>query len=127
MTVIVDKKISDPGDAYIRFRQSTIHGFVMKYMPTNNDISELLESGKKIMRDTANTQKRVKVIVFNDSAYWIHDNQFYTASLKENGEIDTDAAVPVTADDLSEEEINVLMNIVDDLRRKEDDGSSSGN
>lgn len=127
MARFVENRTSDPGRAYVKFRQSTIHGFVMRYMPTNNDINELIENGKSMFNHPTNYQNRVKVIVMGDSAYWIHNNQFYTASLKDNGEVNMDSAVPVTADDMSEEEINVLMNIVDDLRRKEDDGSSAGN
>ena len=127
MTNFVDKHIARPGGAYVKFRQSTIHGFVRRYMPTNGEINELIQTGKSVRSHPSNDKNRVKVIVVDNTAYWIHDNQFYTSSVKEDGEIDLDAAVPVTADNMSEEEINVLMNIVDDLRRKEDDGSSSGN
>lgn len=127
MARFVENRMSKPDNAYIKFRQSTIHGFVMRYMPTNNDINELIETGQKMFSHPSNYKNRVKVIVMGDAAYWIHNNQFYTASLKENGEVNMESAVPVTADNLTEEEINVLMNIVDDLRSKEDDGSSSGN
>lgn len=127
MTLYVEKYLRKPDESYIRFRQSTIHGFVRRYMPTNGEITELIETGKSIMNHPSNDKNKVKVIVMGNTAYWIHNNQFYSSSLTENGEIDMDAAKPVTADGMSKEEIDVLMNIVDDLRSREDDGSSSGN
>mgnify|MGYP003331392437 FL=1 len=65
--------------------------------------------------------------MFGNTAYWVHENIFYSAEIDEFGEIKTENARPIEVDGMSEKEIDLLMSILDDLKGDENDGSSSGN
>lgn len=127
MTLYVEKYIALPDKSYIRFRQSTIHGFVRRYMPTNNEINTMIDAGKSFIDHPSNNQDKVKAIITNDRAYWIHKNTFYSSSLDDDGNINMEVAAPVVTEGMSEEDLNLLMTILDDLRRVDDEGSGSGN
>ena len=127
MTIFVDNYVSKPGAGLVPFRQSTIHGFAERYMPTNQQINKVLNDLDQLYQSPYGNEQRVKVIVTGDKAYWIHNNVFYSSLLTPNGEIDKDTSKPITTEGLSKEEIDILMEILDDLRRQENDDSSSGN
>lgn len=126
MTIFVDKYVSRPSASYIPFRQSTVHGFNKQYMPTNQQINKALNDLSPMYADMGNDKNKIKVIIFNNMAYWIHENIFYSSQLKPNGDIDAETARPINVEGMSEKEVDLLMSILDDLRGQEDDGSSSG-
>jgi len=59
----------------------------------------------------------VNVAIINDKAYWVFDNTFYTASVKD-GLIDTENAEPVDVFSASKKETVNLLKILDSLREK---------
>lgn len=125
----LNKKIIDRMPVYyLEHKQSTIHEIVKVFMPTNEQIKKFVRESKKISSQSKQTYQEgmIKVVVVGQIAYWIQDNTLYQTEVTEDGEIDSSLAMPVTADDMSHEEIEILMKIVDDLRSNENDGSSSG-
>lgn len=117
----------------LKHRQSTIHNIVRDVLPTNEDIIKNIimnreRSKQKKQSNQKYSQESIRVIVVEDDAYWIQDNTFYQTKVTEDGEIDQSSAKPVDTTNMSVEEIDRLMKIVDDLRGiGKNDGSSSGN
>jgi hypothetical protein len=59
-------------------------------------------------------------------AYWIQENAFYQTEITEDGEINSSNAKPIDTSNLSENDLNHLLRILDDLRSDEgNDGRSS--
>lgn len=127
MTTFVDKYVSKPEFGILPFRQSTIHNFGKIYMPTNEQFNKAFKNISNNMNSHPSSLNKIKVIVFGNTAYWVHENIFYSAEIDEFGEIKTENARPIEVDGMSEKEIDLLMSILDDLRGDENDGSSSGN
>jgi len=126
----LNKKIIDRMPAYyLEHKQSTIHEIVKVFMPTNDQIKRFVKESRRISSQSKQTYQegRIKVVVVGQTAYWIQDNTLYQTEITEDGEIDSASATAVTTDDMSHEEIERLMKIVDDLRSNENDGNSSGN
>ena len=69
--------------------------------------------------------KKIKVVVVDDSAYWIQNNTFYKSIISEDGEIDQNLAIPIDTTGMQNEEIEKLMRILDDLRGEDNAGSGS--
>lgn len=106
----------------IKYRQSNIHQIISPFLP---DLVQV---------DVKNTQsaKRLKeniidVLVTEDSAYWIHQNVFYKASV-DDGHVDRSTASPVNTEDMSEEELKKMLKILDQLTdRSKNEGRGAGN
>jgi hypothetical protein len=112
-------------------RQSTIHEIIQNFLPSNEEFIRVLIAQKRSTHPSQQSRQKyrsdkIKVVVVGDRAYWIQDNTFYQTSVKEDGEIDQSLAIPVDTANMNQDDIDRLMLIVDDLRRVEDDGSSSG-
>jgi len=58
---------------------------------------------------------RVNIAIVDDKAYWVHDNKFYTSYINEYGLIDKDAAEIIDVFSMSEEEIEELLDILDNI------------
>ena len=63
----------------------------------------------KVRRDTT-----IKVAIFNDKAYWVHDNMFYESTIVD-GYIDNMRAKPIDAHKLSKKEMDFLLEVLDNL------------
>jgi hypothetical protein len=63
-------------------------------------------------------KQSVNVAIVNDKAYWVYNNTFYSASIKNDGEIDTDNAIPVDVFSASKKEAVNLLKILDSLKEK---------
>jgi GTP-binding protein EngB required for normal cell division len=63
-------------------------------------------------------QNSISVAIVNNKAYWVKDNNFYTASIDAIGEIDTDNAEVVDVFSLSEPEMKNLLKILDSITEK---------
>jgi hypothetical protein len=63
-------------------------------------------------------KQSVSVAIVNNKAYWVFDNTFYSASIKTDGEIDTDNALPVDVFSASKKEAVSLLKILDSLKEK---------
>lgn len=103
--------------------QSSIHEIIKNFIPKN-----LFEKPQMITQSRKHNQKNmVKVIVFNDRAYWVSDNVFYVANTID-GRIDHDTAKPLDIENLSKKELVIMLDILDNLRNGEggNDSRSSG-
>jgi ABC-type siderophore export system fused ATPase/permease subunit len=99
----------------LKHRQSTIHNIVRDVLPTNEDIIKNI-----IMNRERSKQKK--------QSNQKYSQESYQTKVTEDGEIDQSSAKPVDTTNMSVEEIDRLMKIVDDLRGiGKNDGSSSGN
>lgn len=69
----------------------------------------------------------VKVIIMYDQAFWIRDNVFYTANMKD-GYVDKETTRRVDTMGMDKVELNKMLFIMDQLRDgKLNDSGSSGN
>jgi hypothetical protein len=69
----------------------------------------------------------VKLVIYNDNAYWLHENNFYTAKMV-NGNVDRETTKPVDTMSMNAVELNELAQIVEKLREETgNDSSNSGN
>jgi hypothetical protein len=130
---ITDRGIKQVDGLDLKHRQSTIHNIVRSVLPTNEEIiANIIRQKRRSSQTKQSKQKynpdQIKVLVVGDKAYWIQDNTFYETNVDDNGEIDQASSKPVDTTNLNDDEINMLMEIVDELGRVENnDGGSSGN
>ena len=69
----------------------------------------------------------IKVMVIGHKAYWVSDNTFYVANAID-GEVEAGSAEPVDIDNMSKNDINKMLFILDNLQNgNKNDSSSSGN
>lgn len=69
----------------------------------------------------------VRVVIYNDNAYWLHENTFYTATAP-NGIVDQSSAKVVDVMNMNDVELKELSYIVEKLTEGTDsDSSNSGN
>ena len=72
-------------------------------------------------------EQTTKVIILDDSAYWVLDNVFYVG-VAVDGEVKPETAAPLDTSELSKTDINKLLYILDTLKGgKSNDSGSSGN
>lgn len=112
-------------------RQSTIHNILQPFLPSNDDLIRFLRhKAKQEQKQSKNNyqDKTIKVAIVDNIAYWVQDNIFYQAPIDENGEINHSVAVPIDAMNMTQEEVEALMQILDDIGSIEkNDSGSSGN
>jgi len=107
----------------ISYSQSDIHQRIIEIVPKriNNKIKIESQSAKH----AANTMIKIKLI--EDKAYGVKDNMFYFAETN-GGDIVDVTAKPVEISDMSKQDIDKMLFILDNLRKgNEDDSSSAGN
>lgn len=98
----------------ILFRQSLIHESVKEVLPTNSELRKKKNSQSKNLQK----QKTVRVIYAPDNkAYWVSENVFYCAELID-GEFNPEDAKPIDTHSLSNQEIEKLLFILDNLRNE---------
>jgi hypothetical protein len=107
----------------ISYGQSSIHEQIKHFLPPVSQlmIPKITQSSKY------HENKNVKVIIIDGNAYWIKDNKFYTATVRDKG-IDKDEAVIVDTMAMDKVELDKMLFIMDKLREgKNHDSGSSGN
>jgi hypothetical protein len=67
----------------------------------------------------------IKVMVMDQEAYWVSDNTFYVANAI-NGEVEAGSATPVNVENMSKNDMNKMLFILDNLQNgnKNDSGSA---
>ena len=105
------------------YRQSDMHellkGFFNQTVNTVDSFTSQLKKRKE--------EKTTKVIVLNDSAYWVSDNVFYVG-LAVDGKVNPETGIPLDTSKLSQTDINKLLYILDTLKGgKTNDSGSTGN
>lgn len=102
-------------------RQSDIHEMIKDVIP-----KERLKKPEMIRQSTRNNQKNmIKVVFYNGKAYWIVDNVFYMAD-SFNGRVDESTATPIDPSNMSNKEVEIMMQILDDLTGGASSNDSSG-
>lgn len=83
---------------------------------------------KRLSQLTKHTEKSmIKVMVIGHEAYWVSDNTFYVANAI-GGEVEAGSAKPVDIENMSKNDINKMLFILDNLQNgNKDDSGSSGN
>lgn len=96
----------------IGFRQSTLHMIVRDIIPTNQDLKN-----KVVTQSKLHIQKNtVKVIKTSDNkVYWVDNNNFLCADIVD-GEFDKELGKPIDTSNLSKEEVDDLLYILDNLK-----------
>jgi len=94
------------------YRQSDNHEFLKKFFSRQTD--QLEKTTQSQIRQKKNTTKLL--VTEEDKAYWVIDNIFYTADVI-NGIPDFDNAVPIDTSDMSQNELDKMLFILDNLDR----------
>lgn len=105
----------------IRYSQSQIHKAISPFLPTNNEMS----SQKMTQSRIQNLKTNIKVIIIDNSAYWIKDNTFYTAYLSTDGTVDKDTTRIVDTMTMDSVELERMLFIMDKLREGLNNDSGS--
>lgn len=106
----------------VLYRQSDIHSIT----------KHLYKNTKPIQKKETQLTKRmdsdaVKVVLTDDKAYWVADNVFYDADLVDDRP-DMSTAKPIDTNNLSKEDIDKMLFILDNLDRgNKDERGSTGN
>lgn len=96
------------------YSQSAIHNRSRLFMPPTKNIKEKImsQSEKHI------TKNMVKVVVIEGKAYWTSDNIFYVADT-DNGDILSETAKQIDTSNMSDEELDKMLVILDNLNNGE--------
>ena len=104
---------------------------------SQNDMHRLLKyffsidsssNKKRLSQLTKHTEKSmIKVMVIDQEAYWVSNNTFYVAKTID-GEVEPGSAQPVDIANMSKNEIDKMLFILDNLESgKKNDSGSAGN
>jgi hypothetical protein len=105
------------------YTEQDIHEFLKKFFSTKSDG----RSFRGIKMPVYKQGEKVRIMMFPDSAYWVHENVFYHAEV-EDGEVITDTTRPVDTSTLTKEEMERMLTILDNLKKEEtDESDGSGN
>ena len=96
---------------FIRYSQSNIHDIIKDYIPKPERLRSNVES-QSMKHENSN---RVKVIITEDKAFWVMNNNFYTANVID-GSIDKGSAEIVDTFNLDKEELDKMLFILDQLK-----------
>jgi hypothetical protein len=102
------------------YTQSSIHQIVKSFLPKDLfEVPKILSQSRKHVRDNS-----VKVLIMEDSAYWVHNNMFYVADTVD-GAVDSETVRPVDTNNMSKRDIDKMLFILDSLKNGNSDDSSS--
>jgi hypothetical protein len=107
----------------IVYSQSSIHNNIKDFIPKH------LYSKPEVMSQSRKHVEKgmIKIIVIDGKAYWVVDNIFYTANTV-HGDVIPETVKPVDTNNMSKEDIDKMLFILDNLDKgNRDDSSSSGN
>jgi hypothetical protein len=113
------RQIKQSGKLQMQVSQSYIHNFLKNYEEFSLSNEEETQSSKFIRN------QHVKVMIVEDEAYWIHNNQLYVAMYKD-GEVDDLSTEKVDTMSMDSVQLEKTMFIVEKLTEGKNDSSSSG-
>jgi hypothetical protein len=113
------------------FRNREVYEPMMTQSMLHNQYSMQKKYIEKVNRKsqskTRKARENVKVIIVEDTAYWIQDNAFYTAPMI-NNLISKDSAIQVDTIHMDKVQLDKMLFIMDKLREGiSDDSRGSGN
>lgn len=94
----------------IQYSQSAIHNRLKYLMPYDTIKKEKIAS----QADKHISKNMIKMISVDNKAYWIIDNIFYVADM-ENGNIIPDTVRQIDTSEMSQDELDKMLKIVDNL------------
>jgi len=115
----------------VLFRNREVYEPMMTQSMLHNQYSMQKKYIEKVNRKsqskTRKARENVKVIIVEDTAYWIQDNAFYTAPMI-NNLISKDSAIQVDTIHMDKVQLDKMLFIMDKLREGiSDDSRGSGN
>ena len=108
----------------IMYRQSHIHEIVRNLVPKDS----IVNTKHKVSQSRKHIEKNmIRVIMIEGKAYWVANSVFYVSETV-NGDPDLETAKPVDTQNMSKDEVNKMLSILDSLRSGvSDEGSGAGN
>jgi hypothetical protein len=103
-----------------KYRQSDMHLILKLFFSRQIHDSEKQSQMKKRTEENV-----VKVINVDDKAYWVIDNVFYVADVVNNNP-DPSTARPVDTSNMSKDDIEKMLFILDNLGKGKTENDSSG-
>jgi hypothetical protein len=104
---------------YNNYRRSVIRQSNNHFINNMFNVNSKTKNSKPISQlRKYNAQNTVKAIVMNDKAYWVVDNVFYTADAYDK-DIDSTSIKPVDIENISKEEVEKLLLILDNLKDRD--------
>jgi hypothetical protein len=106
----------------IKYRQSDIHKVIKNMLEPKS----LNHPSRPSQSEKHAEKHNVRVIFVDGKAYWVNNNTFYCADVN-NGDVDTESAMPIDVYSLDKVGINKLLFILDKLGDgSNNDSGSSG-
>lgn len=119
MTIFINHKIQK-SESVLKYRQSDNHMYLKEFF-SRNIKSTKNSSQLKLRKESL----KVKIIFDeNNKAYWVKDNIFYSANIK-NGKPDFVNAEQIDTTNMSKNELDKMLEILDNLRRGDTDERGS--
>lgn len=109
-TIILLKKVEKKFLSKNDYRQSDIHKIIKPILFT-----EEKKVNKKTQIDNVLEKNSVNVMIVDNKAYWIFENVFYTADFV-NNDVDPETSKPVDTSNMSKEDLDQMLFILDALR-----------
>lgn len=104
------------------YRQSDMHN-IMKIFFSRN----IFTSQKSTQMEKRADKDSVRIVAIDDMAYWVVDNVFYTTEII-NDRPDMSNARPIDTSNMSKDDIDKMLFILDNLDRgNKDERGSTGN
>ena len=104
-----------------KYRQSSIYEMVKDVVP-----KQRFDKPKVITQSQRHIQKNMlRVVIADGSAYWILNNDFYTANAI-NGRVDEETIKPLDIENMPTKELDKMLSILDDLKQGVGPNDSSG-
>lgn len=114
---LITKQLIRHRPAPILFTQSQIHKTLAPFLPTNQELKSVRQKTQSRNHYQKNS---MRVIFFEDKAFWIKDNSFYTANVVD-GIVDEESAKRVDTMGMDKVELEEMSFIVDKLTEGIDD------
>ncbi len=114
---LITKQVVKHKPMPISFSQSYIHETLAPFLPTNKELKSVI---RKTQSKNHYKENSMRVIFFEDKAFWIKDNSFYTANVI-NGLIDEESKSRVDIMGMNDVQLKEMSFIVDKLTEGIDD------
>jgi len=112
----------------IGFSQVDKHQVISNFLVTNSIGYKNIKKNIKTQSQLHEEKNSIKVIIMDNSAYWIKDNVFYTAQISLDGNVDKDTTSIVDTMAMDKVQLDKMMFIIDRLREGTfDDSGGTGN
>jgi hypothetical protein len=120
--IIMKKKISKKMSRTL-YSQKDTHELLKYFFSIDSSNQK-----KRFSQLTKHTEKSmIRVMVMGQEAYWVSDNTFYVANAI-GGEVEAGSAKPVDIENMSKNDINKMLFILDNLQNgNKNDSGSAGN